>query len=172
MDVNGVVNAAPFSYFNVVCTAPAVVSVSIGHRQGQRKDTARNIIEKREFVINICSVELARAISLSAGDFPSEISEIELAQLSLIPSLHVSVPRVANTLAQLECVLHQVVGINDYAVDLFLGAVVKVHVHKKVIDTQGRIDVRKLKPLARLAGLTFAGVEGFFEIPRGLPAKE
>src|ERR1700733_14480052 len=70
VNASGVVNAAPFSYFNVVCTDPAVISVAIEHRQGERKDTARNILEKGEFVINICSVELARAISLAAGDSP------------------------------------------------------------------------------------------------------
>ena len=105
--LNGVINAAPFSYFNVVCTEPHIVSIAIQQRNGKRKDTARNIFESKEFVINICSLNLAKSVSIAGGDFPPEKSEIGLANLSLLPSQKISVPRIANTLVQMECVLDQ-----------------------------------------------------------------
>lgn len=165
---SGVVNAAPFSYFNIACTKPAMVSIAIERREGHPKDTSRNILLAKEFVINICSQDIAKAISVASGDFPPTVSEIELSKLSLIPSLLVSPPRVANTLAQLECRLSQVIEVGEDPTDLILGRVVKVHVHKSLMNEKGRIDVERLDPLARLSGTTYAQIKNFFNIPRGL----
>jgi flavin reductase (DIM6/NTAB) family NADH-FMN oxidoreductase RutF len=165
---NGVINAAPFSYFNIACTKPAIVSIAIERREGRPKDTSHNIMTNKEFVVNICSQQIAKAISIASDDFPRDISEIELTKLSLVPSHVVSPPRVANTLAQLECRLHQVVELGDDPTDLILGRVVKVHIHKSLINAKGRICVETLNPLARLSGTTYAGISNLFDIPRGL----
>lgn len=168
MGQTGVINAAPFSYFNIVCTHPPMVSIAIERRQGERKDTSQNIINRKEFVINICSIDLAKAISIAGGDFPSDISEVELARLSLLPSNKVGAPRIANSLAQMECVLNRVVEVGHDPTDLILADVVVVHLHKDIINNDGRVSVEKLNPLARLAGSSFAKVGDFFDIPRGL----
>src|SRR5579864_8414594 len=88
---NGVINAAPFSYFNAVCHEPPIVSIAIQRRGGVHKDTARNIIGSREFVVNICSLNLAKSVSITSGDFSPDISEVELANLSLLPSDKITV---------------------------------------------------------------------------------
>lgn len=164
----GIVNAAPFSYFNIACTNPPMISVAIERRKGERKDTSRNIMVHKEFVVNICSIELAQAISLAGGDFPPDVSEIELSNLSLLPSEIVSVPRVANTLAQIECKLHQALELGRDPTDLILGEIVKVHLHKKIVGKDGKIEVEALNPLARLSGSTYAYLKDYFNIPRGV----
>lgn len=168
LGTNGVVNAAPFSFFNAVSTHPPIISIAIKQRTAQRKDTARNIIATKEFVVNICSIEIAKAISVASGEYPPDLSEIELTKLSLIPSKKISVPRVANTLVQMECILDQVVEIGIDPVDLILGEVVAIHIHKDILNSQGHVDVEKLNPLARLAGSTYAKIHDFFDIKRGL----
>ncbi len=162
-----IVNAAPFSYFNVVSTNPPIISLAIERRNGERKDTSRNIILNREFVVNICSIDLAKAVSIAGGDFSAEISEIDLAKLSLLPSEEVSVPRIANSLIHLECILYQVIEIGNDPTDLILGQVVKCHIHKHVL-IDGYINTEKLNPLARVSGPIFAKLGNFFEIQRGL----
>ncbi len=164
---NGVVNAAPFSYFNILCSNPCMVSIAIERREGGRKDTARNIIAIGEFVINICSLKLAGAVSLAGGDYPPEISEIEKAKLSLLDSLKVSVPRIANAPVQIECLLHQIVEVGVEQCDLILAKVIKIHVRKDILNEVGEVDPGKLDPLARIAGPTYAKVTHFFDIERG-----
>lgn len=155
---NGVVNAAPFSYFNAICKQPALVSVSIEQRLGEKKDTARNIRRSKEFVINVCSIGMQHALEITAKDCPSEVSEIGLANLSLLPSRQVSIPRIANTLIQLECRLREVIDLEGGKIDLVIGEIVEVHLHKKVLDSKGYIDFAKLEPLARLSGNSYAGI--------------
>lgn len=166
---NGVVNAAPFSYFNIACTNPPMVSIAIERRRGERKDSARNIVERGEFVVNVCSVEMAKGVSIAGGDFPPEVSEIELAGLSLLPSVRVGAPRVANCLAQIECTLFQTIELGLDPTDLILGKIVEVHVHRSVIGEGGKIEIGKLNPLARLAGSGYAKLTDYFNIPRGIP---
>ena len=161
----GIVNAAPFSYFNIACTNPAMVSVAIERRNGERKDTSRNIVATHEFVVNICSLELAQAVSISGNDFPPHVSEIELAGLSLIPSQKIRAPRIANTLAQLECRLYKIIELGKDSTDLILGEIVQVHVHKTILNDEKKIDPVKINPLARVAGPTFASLSNYFDIP-------
>lgn len=167
-NAEGVVNAAPFSYFNAVCSDPPIVSISISRRGGVRKDTAENIVTMKEFVINACSVSMAKAISVASGDFPPQVSEVELTKLSLMPSTKVSVPRVANSLVQMECRLHRLIEVGNEPVDFILGEIVEIHVHKDILSEKDRVDIRKLDPLARLSGSSFATLGDFFDIPRGL----
>lgn len=161
---NGIINAAPFSYFNAVCTEPVLISVAISRRNGQRKDTSRNIFATKEFVINICSVDLAKVISFAAQDFPPDISEIDLSKLSLLASKKISVPRIANTPIQMECVFKQTIEFGENRGDLIIGEVVNIHLHKKILDSKGHIDFEKLNPLARLSGKTYAELTNFFDI--------
>lgn len=163
---NGVVNAAPFSYFNVVCTNPSLIAIAVERRLGQRKDTACNILFLKEFVVNICSVNIAKAVAISSQDFPPEVSEIDTAKLSLLPSQMLSVPRIANTPAQLECTLYRMIELGKDQCDLILGKVVKIHLHKSILNSQGRVDPEKLNPLARISGPTYAMICNLFDIPK------
>lgn len=158
---NGVINAAPFSYFSVACTDPPIISIAIERRGEERKDTPRNILYLKEFVVNICPLELAKTVSIAGGDYPPHVSEVELTNLCLIASEKISVPRIANTPVQIECILHQIVGVGRG--DLILGRVVNVHLHKEILNAQGRVATEKLNPLARIAGSSFAKVSDFIE---------
>lgn len=166
MSEQGVINAAPFSYFNAVCTNPIMISVAIERKEGYRKDSALNIISTKEFVVNICSVELVKVINIASIEFPPGISEIEVTGLSLIPSEKIKVPRIANTLVQLECVFHQVIELGENQSDLILAKVVMAHVHKNILKGNGDVDVAKLNPLVRLSRRSYASLSGFFEIPK------
>lgn len=145
-----------------------IVSIAIQKRRGERKDTARNIHISREFVINICSLNLAKSVSIAGGDFPPDISEVELANFSLLPSKKISTPRIANTLIRMECLLDQTIEVRKDVVELILAEVVKIHVHSDILNSDGHVDVQRLNPLARLTGISYAKVDPFCDIPRGL----
>lgn len=161
---NGVINAAPFSYFNLVCTKPAIVSIAIQKREGRHKDTARNILDTGNFTINICSPNLAKALTIAGSNAPSDISEVELANLDLIPAHKIASPRIANTLAQMECLLDHSIQVAEGQCLLILGRILKVHLHKKVVDSDGNLNIKKLNPIARLAGRSFAEITNFFDV--------
>ena len=123
LGTGGVVNLAPFSFFNAVGSDPLYVIVSIGRNDdGELKDTAKNIQERREFVVNMVTEELFDAMNISAADFPADQSELEAALLHTAPSVHLKTPRVAQAQVSLECKLFsaQQLGANT----LFVGEVV------------------------------------------------
>lgn len=161
---NGIINAAPFSYFNIVSTKQVIISVSIGRNNGEHKDTARNILSKKEFVVNICSSDLAHAVGSAGKHYPPHISEIDITNLSLLPSKKISVPRIANTFVQLECILKQSIEVLDGSCDLFLGAVIHVHTHRDIMTKEGCVDMEKFNPLARVSGSTYAQLKFCFDV--------
>src|SRR5450432_1473062 len=102
----GVVNLAPFSFFNAVGSKPLYLVVSIGRRDdGTPKDTARNIESSGEFVVNMVSEDLLRQMNLSAADFPPDQSELTAAGLNAAPSVKVKPPRLNEAQVSLECKL-------------------------------------------------------------------
>ena len=144
---SGVVNLAPFSFFNAVGSDPLYVIISIGRRDdGELKDTANNIEFSREFVVNLVTEELFDAMNISAADFPAEQSELEAAHLHTAPSVHIKTPRVAQAQASLECKLFsaQPLGANT----LFIGEVVMFHVADHLIGP--RLHVNNFAPIGRL----------------------
>lgn len=144
---SGVVNLAPFSFFNAVGSDPLYVIISIGRRDdGELKDTANNIEFSREFVVNLVTEELFDAMNISAADFPAEQSELEAAHLHTAPSVRIKTPRVAQAQASLECKLFsaQPLGANT----LFIGEVVMFHVADHLIGP--RLHVNNFAPIGRL----------------------
>lgn len=103
-DEAGRVNAAPFSFFNLLGTDPPMLGFAPGDRgPGIPKDTARNIRRTREFVVNLVDEACAEAMNLTASEVPPEVSEIELAGLGTVPSRTVAPPRIAEAPVALEC---------------------------------------------------------------------
>ncbi|HEY7805160.1 MAG TPA: flavin reductase family protein, partial [Orrella sp.] len=92
---NGVTNLAPFSYFTSVANKPPMVGINIGQEYGGRKDTARNILETEQFVVNIAQWPQLDALHASADHHPPETSEIELLGLSTEASTLIKPPRIA-----------------------------------------------------------------------------
>jgi len=144
---SGVINLAPFSFFNAVGSDPLYVIISIGRRDdGELKDTANNIEFSREFVVNLVTEELFDAMNISAADFPAGQSELEAAHLHTAPSVRIKTPRVAQAQASLECKLFsaQPLGANT----LFIGEVVMFHVADHLIGP--RLHVNNFAPIGRL----------------------
>jgi flavin reductase (DIM6/NTAB) family NADH-FMN oxidoreductase RutF len=144
---SGIINLAPFSFFNAVCGEPLYIVVGIGlNDAGEPKDTARNIRAGGEFVVNLVTEDLFGAMNLSAADFPAERSELDAAGLHAAPSLRVKVPRVAEAQASLECRLfsEQPLG----ASSLFIGEVVMFHVADHLVGP--RFHIHDFAPIGRL----------------------
>jgi flavin reductase (DIM6/NTAB) family NADH-FMN oxidoreductase RutF len=143
----GVVNLAPFSFFNAVCADPLYVVVSIGRRDsGAPKDTALNIETSGEFVVNLVTEELLAAMNVSAADFPPDQSELPAAGLLATPSVRVRPPRLARAPTSLECRLFQALPLG--ANTLFIGEVVMFHVSDHLLGPRLHID--HFAPIGRL----------------------
>jgi flavin reductase (DIM6/NTAB) family NADH-FMN oxidoreductase RutF len=143
----GIINLAPFSFFNAVCADPLYVIISIGLRDdGAPKDTAENIRAGGEFVVNLVTEDLFDAMNISAADFPAGHSELAAAHLHTAPSVRIKPPRVAEAQASLECKLFsaQPLGANT----LFIGEVVMFHVADHLLGP--RMHINDFAPLGRL----------------------
>lgn len=140
----GVINIAPFSYFNIMGADPPIVAIGIGNRRdGSPKDTAANILRNDDFVINLVDEAVAPAMNITAIDFPLGTSELTEANLTAEPSRQVSTPRVAEARIHLECRLEKALEIG--ANRIILGRV--LHVHVRDVDT-----LENWNPIGRLNG--------------------
>jgi len=152
LNAEGVVNLAPFSFFNAVGSDPLYIVISIGTNDaGELKDTARNILANGEFVVNMVTEELFDAMNVSAADFPHGESELAAAQLHTAPSVKVKPPRVAECQASMECRLHstQLLGENT----LVIGEVVMFHVADELVGP--RLQINNFAPIGRLGSPSF-----------------
>jgi len=123
MSVDGVVNAAPYSFFSGVRSKPPVISISAGHGKHGEKDTPRNIRAVGEFVVNLVGEHQAELMNRSATEYPYGESEPDLLGIELTPSESVGVPRIAASPAALECRLEQIIPVGDPPASLILGEV-------------------------------------------------
>ncbi|RDU35219.1 flavin reductase family protein [Neobacillus piezotolerans] len=164
----GVLNGAPFSYFNIVSSNPPMISLSIQRQGGRQKDTARNIIESKEFVVHIVDDQNVEQINLTAASFPPDQSEIEAANLTPVDSVRVSVPGVKEAKIRMECKLERSLELGDgnsAGCDLIIGRVVQFHIEHDIYEN-GRIDPKGLAAVSRLAGTNYAKVGEIFSIER------
>jgi flavin reductase (DIM6/NTAB) family NADH-FMN oxidoreductase RutF len=154
-DREGKLNAAPFSAYNYVCTDPPIIAVGVANRPEPGivpKDTAKNIRETREFVVNVVSEELASQMNLCAIDFPHGVNELEVAKLTTAPSKVVKVPRIAEAPAALECREYATIEIGRSRV--ILGQVVSFHVKDEFVDPAGPyIRAEQMHAIGRMNGL-------------------
>ena len=113
-NVHGVLNAAPFSFFNAFAGDPPVIGIGIGsHGSGRAKDTRVNIQETGQFVVNLVSEEMARAMNVTAIEFDAGINELHEAKLRTLPSEKVQPPRIAGSPVAMECELMQIVDLGS-----------------------------------------------------------
>ncbi|WP_376093337.1 flavin reductase family protein [Roseomonas sp. CCTCC AB2023176] len=166
LDAAGRVNAAPFSSYNYVATSPPMLAVNIAARAGDgaMKDTARNIREIGEFVVNVATEDTMEAMHLSAQEFPPEVSEAEALGLALLPSRNVRPPRLAASPVQMECRLDQAVVLGRGVNTLYIGEIVAFHLRSDIYDGK-RVDSAAMRPIARLGGPFYAGLGEVFERP-------
>jgi flavin reductase (DIM6/NTAB) family NADH-FMN oxidoreductase RutF len=165
---DGVLNGAPFSYFNIASSNPPMISLSIQRSAGRKKDTARNIIESEEFVVHIVDEENVAKVNQTAANLPPEQSEIKLAKFTPAESTTVSVPGVKEAKIRLECTLehHLELGEADTpGCDFIIGKVVQFHIDDELYEN-GRIDPFGLGAVSRLAGTNYAKIGEIFSIDR------
>lgn len=144
---SGVVNLAPFSFFNAVSGTPPYIVVGIGRRDnGEMKDTARNIESGGDFVVNFVTEDLLAAMNISAVDFPPDTSEAVATGLHTSASVQIAAPRLREAHACLECRLHQIVPLGGHA--LYIAEVVMFHVDDALMGP--RFHVNDFAPIGRM----------------------
>jgi flavin reductase (DIM6/NTAB) family NADH-FMN oxidoreductase RutF len=158
-------NLAPFSFFMGVTSDPPTLAVAVGRRQGRAKDTARNIEERGEFVVNVVTESIARPMVLTSGDFAPEIDEFEEAGLTPLPSTRVAPPRVKESPVHMECRLERILSIGRSQTALIIGEVVLFHIDDQLWNGDA-VDAGRLQPLGRLGGALYAPITATWEIPR------
>ena len=165
LSARGVLNLAPFSQFQNLSYDPPHVMVSAR----SKTDTARNIHETGEFVINMATFALREAVNLTSSVVAPDIDEAVLAGLAMVPARLVRPPRVALSPVQLECRLHSSLTLparlEDNCHSVIIGRVVGVHISDDALTPDGKLDVVKLRPLARLGYLDYTSIESCFTMP-------
>lgn len=164
---DGSANAAPFSYFNGVCSTPPIVSVAVGARGkvpagvSPRKDTAANAEREGELVVNLVSGPAAGIMVASSG-----VSECARNGLALVPSEAVRTPGLEAARVRLECLVHRLVEIEEAGTTLILARVVRIAVADGVLGPDGFVRIEALDPVARLGGQEYGSVAAVRTIAR------
>ncbi len=167
---SGILNAAPFSAYNYLAVDPPVVGLGVANRPGPGlipKDTARNIRETGEFVVNIVTEEIAEKMNLCSKGFPPEMDETVEAGLVTQPSTVVKVPQLAESPASLEC--QEITTLEIGHSRVILGKVVAIRVDDRFIDPAGPyIKAEELHLIGRMNGRgSYVKTAGaFFSMPR------
>lgn len=168
INLKGEGNLAPFSYFNAVSSDPACVMISITKkRDGDDKDSLKNIKETGEFVVNSANSWLIEPLVYCAAEFPYGVDEMQKVGLTPTPSLTIRPARVKEAAVQMECKLYKTIeigsGTQGSAVVVF-GEILLMHVAKNIYK-DGKILIAEYKPTARLGGANYALLDEIFEIP-------
>ena len=163
---DGLVNAAPYSFFNVFGDTPPIIALGLQRRPERTfKDTTANIHATREFVVNLVDEALAEVMNITAIDFPSQESEIAAANLATAPSTDVKVPRIASATAALECRwVHSVSFTADR--ELLLAEVVRAWTREGVMDDKFNVDFAAYQPVGRLYYSLYTRKPEVFEMRR------
>lgn len=166
---DGSVNLAPYSYFNAISEQPPMVMFSSAPSGNTSKDSLRNVLETREFVVNVVSAALGDAMNVSSGSFPYGTNEFDKAGLEMAACETVSVPRVKAAPAVLECCLWQAIDLpapdNGQASTMVIGTITGIYIADDVI-VDGKVDVAAYQPLARLGYMDYAQITELFAMQR------
>lgn len=164
----GILNLAPFSFFNAVAYRPPTVVIGINRRgDGGSKDTLRNIEATGEFVVNVVTDDIAEAMNRTAADYPPEVNEFDVAGLTPAPSDLVAPPRVAESPVNMECRLDRVIELAEggESTGLVIGRILLLHVRDDLLDGH-RVHHLRLRPTGRLAGSMYCHTTDVFEMVR------
>jgi flavin reductase (DIM6/NTAB) family NADH-FMN oxidoreductase RutF len=170
VNAQGVVNAAPFSMFNMVGEDPPLVMVSVNHlnSQGRQKDTATNILANGQFVVHLPDEGLASAMHACATEAPAHVSELDMAGLTACPSHTLSVPCIAEAPVAFECVLHE--HLHNESRHVFFGRVQWLRVREGLVDTETwRVRLQDYFPVARFGASFYVRTRDRFAIEGDAP---
>ncbi len=166
VDAAGVVNLAPYSFFNAISGRPPFVMFA----SYSPKDSQRNAEAAGEFVVNLATHALREEVNATSALVPPEIDEAAMVGLEMTKSVAVRPPRVARSPVALECVYSQTVTLTDRdgvvaRASVVIGEVVGIHIDDSVI-VDGRVDVLRMRPIARLGYMDYASVDALFSMKR------
>jgi len=149
MSKEGVTNLAPFSYFQAISDSPPMIMfvASPKNTANDIKDTAKNIEDTKEFVINIVSEQAKELMMMSSVNLPYNESEIDIFDIPTKPSQIVAVPSVAISHINIECTHVQTIEIENNK--MIIGKVLGIHIDDEILDND-KINIAKLRPLCRL----------------------
>lgn len=170
-DEEGNINLAPYSYFNALCDNPPMVmfSTTNSRSEGVIKDTLHNVETQGEFVVSMATYDLRESLNLSSAPLPRGENEFAFTKLEMLPSTLVKPPRVKDSPIHLECLYHQSIQLpvnaNGDTNRVVIGRVVGVHIDDNFI-LNGKIDVAKIKPIARLGYMEYAVIDNIFNMQR------
>jgi len=174
IDEAGNINLSPFSFFNMFSTNPplCIFSPSRRVRDGSNKHTLENVLEVKECVINIVNYPMVQQMSLASTDYGKGVNEFEKAGFTMLPSLLVKPPRVAEAPVQMECIVKEVIHLGDQpgAGNLILAEIKMIHIQENILDAEGKIDQEKIDLVARLGGDWYCRVtpESLFKVAKPL----
>ena len=168
LDGDGVINAAPFSFFNIFGPKPPLLVLGIGNRPdtGEAKDTVLNIRQRGEFVVNLVSEALAERMVQTSAPLPRGESELELVGLAPSPSRSVTPPRIADSPVSLECRCHSIQEIGENR--LIIGEIAHAHIADEFYDAPTRrVLTESMKLVGRMHGADgYAKTDSLFRIAR------
>ena len=163
---HGQANLAPFSFFTGVSWSPPILAFSVVNRSdGNLKDTARNIREVPEFVVNIVSVPLLSTMEYSAKPIPYGTDETSIAGIHWLPSKKIKPNRIQEARIAFECTLERIVTVSEgpNAGNLILGRIQLVHVRDDLLKNGREVDWLALDVLGRLSGNRYCAVRSVIE---------
>jgi len=169
ISADGIVNLAPFSFFNAVCGEPPMVIFAPMNRNPP-KDTLLNVKATGEFVANIVSEEIAEQMNTTSGDYAPGINEFEVSGLTAVPSQMVRPPRVAESPVNMECRVTQIINLSSkpWGGHLVIGEVLLFHVRDEIIADPVNyfIDPDKLAAIGRMGGPQYSKIHDRLEMIR------
>jgi flavin reductase (DIM6/NTAB) family NADH-FMN oxidoreductase RutF len=175
MSAAGVVNLAPFSFFNLLSYDPPFVLFSSGTHEadGGKKDTVVNVEETGEFVYNMATWAQRDQMNQTAMLVERGVDEMAAAGLESLPSRIVRPPRVKGSPVHFECRLHQIIGLPGKKPTsehhLVIGQVLAVHIEDAALIGDGRLDILKLRPIARLGYKDYTSIDSMFQMDKRSP---
>jgi flavin reductase (DIM6/NTAB) family NADH-FMN oxidoreductase RutF len=163
----GIVNAAPFSFFNVFAEDPPLIVLGLESRpDGSLKDTSSHIRDVGSFTVNLVDEALAERMNICSVDFPPGTSELDAAKLTALPGVAITVPRIAEAVASLECRHYQTLEVSPRR-RLCVGQVVYLHVRAGIVDpARLYVNLVAYKPVARLFANLYAPLGKPFTLVR------
>lgn len=170
LSAGGVVNAAPFSMFNMLGEDPPIVMISINRLQGgAQKDTAANIAREREFVVHLADEPIARQMHRCGERLPPDQSELDHVGLHALPSRTVKPPRIAEAPVAFECTLWET--LETESRQIFIGRLQWLHARDGLIDTEAwRVRLQDYHPVGRFGASFYVTTRDRFAIGDDLEA--
>jgi flavin reductase (DIM6/NTAB) family NADH-FMN oxidoreductase RutF len=165
----GATNVAPFSYFTGVGSRPpSLLFCPANNRQGEPKDTLRNIQDTGDFVVNIVSFSVAEAMNASAAALPPNESEFDFCGVTALASLKISAPRVLESPVQFECRKMHILNIGDGpgGANIVVGSIVHMHIDDHVIGIKDLVDPDLLNAVGRMGGVSYCRTKDRFDLAR------